>query len=66
VPTADDVRHEYAVPQRHCQAVRRPYKSILRSHTTYPLVLGPTTVFIQGNDTETAQLLAESVVPHAC
>lgn len=110
VPTPDDARRKYAVLRHHCEALGRPYGAILRSHTTYPLILAPTadavrrkvaalpeasrrlagdalkaltpdqavdyyaelvaagvryfTVFIQGNDTETVQLLAERVVPH--
>jgi alkanesulfonate monooxygenase SsuD/methylene tetrahydromethanopterin reductase-like flavin-dependent oxidoreductase (luciferase family) len=109
VPTPAEVRRKYAVLRQHCERIGRPYGSILRSHTTYPLVLAATpaavarkvealpetfrrlagdalkaltpdqavdyyaelvaagvryfTVFIQGNDTETVQLLADAVVP---
>ncbi len=40
--TLEDVERKYAVLQQHCQALSRPYESVLRSHFTFPLVLAET------------------------
>ena len=38
---------KYAALQEHCQALGRPYESVLRSHFTFPLVLAETPAAVQ-------------------
>jgi alkanesulfonate monooxygenase SsuD/methylene tetrahydromethanopterin reductase-like flavin-dependent oxidoreductase (luciferase family) len=40
--TLDDVRRKYAALQRHCEALGRPYDSILRSFLNLTTILAPT------------------------
>jgi alkanesulfonate monooxygenase SsuD/methylene tetrahydromethanopterin reductase-like flavin-dependent oxidoreductase (luciferase family) len=40
-PTADEVRHKFAVLRHHCEAIGRPYESIVRSHFANSVILAP-------------------------
>ena len=40
--TLDDVRRKYAVLRNHCEAVGRPYDSILRTYLNLPVILADT------------------------
>jgi hypothetical protein len=40
--TPEDVRRKYAVLRRECEAVGRPYESILRTYLHLPVILGET------------------------
>ena len=40
--TLDDVRRKYAALQRHCEAIGRPYESVLRSFLNLPVILAET------------------------
>jgi alkanesulfonate monooxygenase SsuD/methylene tetrahydromethanopterin reductase-like flavin-dependent oxidoreductase (luciferase family) len=40
--TEDDVRRKLGILRRYCEALGRPYESVLRSHVTLPLVLART------------------------
>jgi alkanesulfonate monooxygenase SsuD/methylene tetrahydromethanopterin reductase-like flavin-dependent oxidoreductase (luciferase family) len=42
-----DVRRKLDVLDRHCDALGRPPESVLRSHITYPLILGETRARVQ-------------------
>ena len=42
-----DVRRKLDVLDRHCDALSRPPESLLRSHITYPLILGETRARVQ-------------------
>ena len=42
-----DVRRKLDVLHRHCDALGRPPESLLRSHITYPLILGETRARVQ-------------------
>jgi alkanesulfonate monooxygenase SsuD/methylene tetrahydromethanopterin reductase-like flavin-dependent oxidoreductase (luciferase family) len=42
VRTPDDVRHKYAVLERHCAEIGRPYENILRTHFTPWLMIAET------------------------
>ena len=42
VRTADDVRRKYAVLERHCREIGRPYHDILRTHFTPWLMIAET------------------------
>lgn len=42
-----DVRRKLDVLDRHCEALGRPPESLLRSHITYPLILGQTRARVQ-------------------
>ena len=39
--TPDDIRHKFAVLQRHCEEVERPYDEILRTYFTGWLIMAP-------------------------
>ncbi len=45
--TLDDVRRKYEVLRRHCDAVGRPYESILRTYTDMPVLLAKTHAAVQ-------------------
>jgi alkanesulfonate monooxygenase SsuD/methylene tetrahydromethanopterin reductase-like flavin-dependent oxidoreductase (luciferase family) len=45
--TLEDVERKYAALQQLCQALSRPYESVLRSHFTFPLVLAETPTAVQ-------------------
>jgi alkanesulfonate monooxygenase SsuD/methylene tetrahydromethanopterin reductase-like flavin-dependent oxidoreductase (luciferase family) len=40
--TPEEVRHKLAVLRRHCEALGRPYASIIRSHFENRVILAPT------------------------
>ncbi len=40
--TPEDVRRKYAILHRECEAVGRPYESILRTYLDLPVILGET------------------------
>ena len=42
-----DVRRKLNLLDRHCDALSRPPESLLRSHITYPLILGETRARVQ-------------------
>jgi alkanesulfonate monooxygenase SsuD/methylene tetrahydromethanopterin reductase-like flavin-dependent oxidoreductase (luciferase family) len=45
--TMDDVRRKYEALRRHCDAVGRPYESILRTYLDIPVVLAKTRAAVQ-------------------
>ncbi len=45
--TLDDVRRKYEVLRRHCDAVGRPYESILRTYLDIPVVVAKTRAAVQ-------------------
>jgi alkanesulfonate monooxygenase SsuD/methylene tetrahydromethanopterin reductase-like flavin-dependent oxidoreductase (luciferase family) len=45
--TLEDVQRKYAALRRHCEAIGRPYTSILRTYLDFPVVLAETAAAVQ-------------------
>ena len=57
--TTEDVARKYAVLKDHCDALGRPYESILRTHMTLFLILAETPAAVEAKRAEVAPMLSD-------